>query len=239
MAAKQLAKLLSAQVRQNTRTISSRTFDKMPESQGKRGAFIVLEGCDRTGKTTQCKTLVDKLMQVNIRAQYMNFPDRSTQCGQLINGYLTRKDDFTDEGIHLLFTLNRWERMKEMEKLLKAGVNLIVDRYSYSGVAFSSAKGLDMEWCKAPESGLLKPDLVILLTLSMDALARRGGFGDERYEVAGFQKKVIERYGMLKDDRYWKAIDADKTFDDVTAVLYEEVLRAIEHSGDKPLEKLW
>uniref|UniRef100_A0A182TXI2 Thymidylate kinase n=1 Tax=Anopheles melas TaxID=34690 RepID=A0A182TXI2_9DIPT len=231
----------------------------MPESQGKRGAFIVLEGCDRTGKTSQCKTLgnygalrriiyidtvpdlfsVDKLMQANIRAQYMNFPDRSTQCGQLINGYLTRKDDFTDEGIHLLFTLNRWERMKEMEKLLKAGVNLIVDRYSYSGVAFSSAKGLDMEWCKAPESGLLKPDLVILLTLSMEALARRGGFGDERYEVAGFQQKVIERYGMLKDDRYWKAIDADKTFDDVTAVLYEEVLRAIEHSGDKPLEKLW
>uniref|UniRef100_A0A182S709 Thymidylate kinase n=1 Tax=Anopheles maculatus TaxID=74869 RepID=A0A182S709_9DIPT len=211
----------------------------MSQLQGKRGAFIVLEGCDRTGKTSQCKTLVNKLEQANITARYMNFPDRSTQSGQLINGYLTRKDDFTDEGIHLLFTLNRWERMKEMEKILKSGVNLIVDRYSYSGVAFSSAKGLDLEWCKAPEAGLLKPDLVILLTLSPEALARRGGFGDERYEVPAFQKKVIEKYGLLKDDRYWKAIDADKTFDDLTVELYEAVLSTVEKVGDKPLEKLW
>ena len=35
-----------------------------------------------------------------------------------------------------------------MEAKLKSGTSLIVDRYSYSGVAFSSAKGLDIEWCK-------------------------------------------------------------------------------------------
>ncbi|XP_035911688.1 thymidylate kinase [Anopheles stephensi] len=237
--ARRLAKLFASHLRQNIRSVGDHTQKTMPESEGKRGAFIVLEGCDRTGKTSQCKTLVNKLEEANIKARYMNFPDRSTQSGQLINGYLTRKDDFTDEGIHLLFTLNRWERMKEMEKALKNGVNLIVDRYSYSGVAFSSAKGLDLEWCKAPEAGLLKPDLVILLTLSPEALARRGGFGDERYEVPAFQKKVIEKYGLLKDDRYWKAIDADKTFDDLTVELYEEVLRTVENAGDKPLEKLW
>uniref|UniRef100_A0A182RP36 Thymidylate kinase n=1 Tax=Anopheles funestus TaxID=62324 RepID=A0A182RP36_ANOFN len=235
----QLAKLLTAQLRQNIRSFSDHPPKIMSVLQGKRGAFIVLEGCDRTGKTSQCKSLVAKLVEANVQAQYMNFPDRSTQCGQLINAYLTRKDDFTDEGIHLLFTLNRWERMKEMEKLLKSGVNLIVDRYSYSGVAFSSAKGLAMEWCKAPESGLLKPDLVILLTLSTEALARRGGFGDERYEVPAFQKKVIEKYSMLKDDRYWKAIDADRTYDELTTNLYDEVVRTIENAGDKPLEKLW
>lgn len=35
-----------------------------------------------------------------------------------------------------------------METKLKTGTTLIVDRYSYSGVAFSAAKGLDIEWCK-------------------------------------------------------------------------------------------
>lgn len=35
-----------------------------------------------------------------------------------------------------------------MEAKLKSGTTLIVDRYSYSGVAFSSAKGLDIQWCK-------------------------------------------------------------------------------------------
>ena len=34
------------------------------------------------------------------------------------------------------------------EAKLKSGTSLIVDRYSYSGVAFSAAKGLDIEWCK-------------------------------------------------------------------------------------------
>ena len=35
-----------------------------------------------------------------------------------------------------------------MESKLLGGTTLIVDRYSYSGVAFSAAKGLDIEWCK-------------------------------------------------------------------------------------------
>jgi len=35
-----------------------------------------------------------------------------------------------------------------MESKLVSGTTLIVDRYSYSGVAFSAAKGLDIEWCK-------------------------------------------------------------------------------------------
>ncbi|KFB46921.1 AGAP005260-PA-like protein [Anopheles sinensis] len=211
----------------------------MSEQQHKRGVFIVFEGCDRAGKTTQCKQLVNKLNDAGHSAQFMNFPDRTTQCGQLINGYLTRKDDFTDEGIHLMFTLNRWEKMKEMEKLLRSGVHLIVDRYSFSGVAFSAAKGLDMEWCKAPEAGLLKPDLVVLLTLSPEAIAKRGGFGDERYEVAEFQKRVMEKYAMLKDDQYWLEVDADKKFEDLTMDLYKITTDTIHNSESKTLGKLW
>lgn len=177
-----------------------------------RGALIVLEGCDRSGKTTQCKNLGKLILakkialsfsfELNVcyhkrhfyfslrlvkaleasgrRAKYINFPDRTTECGELINSFLTNKKDFNDETIHLLFTLNRWEAKNQMEKLLLDGVTLIVDRYSYSGVAFSAAKGLDLEWCKAPEAGLLKPDLVLLLTMTAAAISKRGGFGDER-----------------------------------------------------------
>ena len=39
-----------------------------------------------------------------------------------------------------------------MEATLRAGTTLVVDRYAYSGVAFTAAKalpGLDLEWCKA------------------------------------------------------------------------------------------
>ncbi|XP_052860678.1 uncharacterized protein LOC128267795 [Anopheles cruzii] len=211
----------------------------MPQPALKRGALIVFEGCDRTGKTTQCKRLVDKLKGAGLEAMFMNFPDRSTQCGQLINGYLMRKDDFTDEGIHLMFTLNRWEKMKEMEKHLNSGISLLIDRYSFSGVAFSAAKGLDIEWCKAPEAGLLKPDLVVLLTVDAETLAKRGGFGDERYEVAEFQNKVMKMYQLLKDEEYWKEVTASKPLDELTDELHGLVLNTIKHCKDKALQKLW
>lgn len=123
---------------------------------------------------------VKSLIAHGRQAKYINFPDRTTDCGGLINSYLTNKTDFNDETIHLLFTINRWEAMKNMEKLLSEGITLIVDRYSYSGVAFSAAKGLDLEWCKGPERGLLKPDLVLLLTMTASAISKRGGFGEER-----------------------------------------------------------
>jgi thymidylate kinase len=40
----------------------------------RRGALIVFEGCDRAGKSTQCKKLVQALRQKNIEAEYMSFP---------------------------------------------------------------------------------------------------------------------------------------------------------------------
>lgn len=89
----------------------------------KRGALIVFEGCDRAGKTTQCRKLVQRLKDQNMKVKFMNFPDRSTASGQIIDAYLKNKANLTDEGIHLLFSVNRWEAKNEMEKELKAGKN--------------------------------------------------------------------------------------------------------------------
>lgn len=124
--------------------------------------------------------LVKELNSLGQKAKYINFPDRTTETGTVINAYLRNKNDLNDRAIHLLFTANRWETTDNMKKWLNEGYTLIVDRYAYSGVAFSAAKGLSLDWCKAVETDLLKPDLVILLTMSASAISKRGGFGDER-----------------------------------------------------------
>ncbi len=41
-----------------------------------------------------------------------------------------------------------WQGLDGGKALLRAGATLVADRYSYSGVAFSAAKGLDLNWCK-------------------------------------------------------------------------------------------
>lgn len=90
-----------------------------------------------------------------------------------------------------------------MEETLKAGTHIVVDRYAFSGVAFSSAKGLDASWCRQPDVGLLKPDLVLFLDLPIEEAEKRGGFGLERYETKQLQMQVRQEFKGLMDSS-WK-----------------------------------
>ncbi|KAM3301465.1 thymidylate kinase [Capsicum chacoense] len=209
------------------------------ESSSPRGALIVLEGLDRCGKTSQSGSLYKYLLEQGHSVESWRFPDRNTGVGQMISSYLTNESQLEDHAIHLLFSANRWEKRSLMEEKLKTGTTLIVDRYSYSGVAFSSAKGLDIGWCKAPEIGLLAPDLVVYLDISPEKAAERGGYGNERYEQLEFQKKVAGSYLALRDSS-WKVIDATLSIVDIEKKLREVVLDCMMtcHKG-KPLSQLW
>jgi dTMP kinase len=149
---------------------------------GRRGAFIVLEGVDRCGKTTQSALLLKKLVSLGIAAVAMRFPDRTTPVGQLINSYLTSGSELDDHAIHLLFSANRWEAAPKLTEVLSQGTTIVCDRYAHSGVAFSSAKVNDqneaimsMDWCKSSDVGLPAPDAVIFLDLAQEEAERRGG----------------------------------------------------------------
>jgi len=148
-------------------------------STRRRGAFIVLEGVDRCGKTTQVGLLVKHLMSLGLAAVAMRFPDRTTMVGDLINQYLQSKSDLDDRAIHLLFSANRWEAVPQLERhLLHDGTTVICDRYAYSGVAFSSAKPSleeELRWCQACDVGLPAPDAVIFLDLTQEQAEQRGG----------------------------------------------------------------
>eukprot|EP00051_Salpingoeca_urceolata_P007442 m.97784 g.97784 ORF g.97784 m.97784 type:complete len:222 (-) comp15237_c0_seq2:57-722(-) len=167
-------------------------------SSARRGLLIVLEGCDRCGKSTQCARLVDRLNAMSHPAELVRFPDRSTKIGATIDAYLKKQIELDDHAAHLLFSANRWELMPALQAKLEQGVTLVVDRYAFSGVAFSSAKeSLDLEWCKQPDAGLPVPDMLLHLELAAKEAESRGGFGDERYEVSEFQSKVKHQFSTL------------------------------------------
>ncbi|KAF9423169.1 hypothetical protein BGZ94_008386 [Podila epigama] len=172
-----------------------------------RGRFILLEGCDRAGKSTQCAMLVAALKERGHRVELFKFPDRTTTIGQMIHAYLTNAKELDDKAIHLLFSANRWEAMQAMKRKLREGVHLVVDRYAYSGVAFSTAKGLDLNWCKNPDRGLVRPDLTFFLDLPTAEAEKRGGFGEERYEKRELQERVRQVFLELKG-KEWVMVDA-------------------------------
>lgn len=203
-----------------------------------RGALIVLEGCDRSGKTTQSTKLVEALNQLNIPARKISFPDRSTPIGSIINDYLSRKIELPDRSVHLLFSANRWELESEIRKQIESGITLIVDRYSYSGVVFTSAKQcIDFKWCCGPENGLPKPDLVMFLKLSCEEMVKRSGFGDERYENVEFQNKVDKNYDRFTNENFIQ-INAAQDIPTLTNNLLIQVLRTIDSVKYQELHEL-
>ena len=82
--------------------------------------------------------------------------------------------------------------MRELKRAISEGTHVIVDRYAFSGVAFSAAKSeMDLEWCRQPDRGLPRPDIVFFLDVSGEEAQKRGGYGEERYERKEFQVSFL------------------------------------------------
>lgn len=79
-------------------------------SSESRGALIVLEGLDRSGKTSQSSKMHSFLEGLGFPVESWRFPDRNTSVGQMISSYLANKSQLDDRTIHLLFSANRWEK---------------------------------------------------------------------------------------------------------------------------------
>ena len=182
-----------------------------------RGILIALEGLDRTGKTTQTTVIKQYLESLSHPTEVIHFPARYTQFGQQIDLFLKQKKSFDNELLHLLFSINRWELKPTILEKLNKGTSIVLDRYSYSGVAYSFAKGLDAEWCKSPDKGLPKPDLVIYLKPEkMEDVIGREGFGEEMFEKADFQRKVKEAYENHIIEDSWKIVNASQSVERVS-----------------------
>lgn len=106
----------------------------------------------------------------------------------------------------------------------------MIDRYYYSGCVYSAAKKnptLGLTWARRPDEGLPRPDVCIFLSVSAENAAKRGGFGQERYEQQEIQARVAELFKVLQgspDGEDFVEIDGG----DVLEVVEAKVLQAVE-----------
>ncbi|CDF33279.1 unnamed protein product [Chondrus crispus] len=208
-----------------------------------RGTLIVFEGLDRCGKTTQTRLCVEGLSRTGVKLAAglpWRFPDRTTPIGEVLNTYLTSKTELGDEAAHLLFSANRWEKAATIREALGRGETVVYDRYAYSGVAYSVAKGLGMEWCLAADEGLPRPDVVVFLEVGVDEARGREGFGGERFEEAETQKRVGAVFDRLKGEG-WSVVEGSGRMEEVAervkAVVWP-VVQAVTGRDDE-VGELW
>ena len=167
-----------------------------------KNLFIVLEGIDRSGKTT-----LWNLISKKINAVKFNFPDRTTNTGKKIDNFLKQYCENVEnifdnkeinEKLHLLFRDNRLEKIPFILKTLE-NHDIICDRYSMSGIVYSISKGLNEKWVKDSEKDLPIPDITFFLDVSPEISFKRQDFGNEIHDTIEFQKKVYENYLKNKD----------------------------------------
>ena len=99
------------------------------------------------------------------------------------------------------------------------------------------SNGFDQNWCKAADSGLPKPHLVIFMDLAPERAAERAGFGEELYEKVDFQKKVFENFKLLVEDN-WVLINGDQSVEKVSEDIAAAVIRFKPSHGSE-LGSLW
>ena len=160
----------------------------------------------------------------------------------MINNYLQGQSEQEDHVIHLLFSANRWEAVcvfsnhsycgnslttnsASIEADINAGTTVVIDRYYYSGCVYSAAKNnpsLNLAWCRHPEEGLPRPDLCLFLDISAEDAAKRGGWGEERYEKKELQDRVRQLFADIRatdDGSDFVTINAGQSLEDVESAI--------------------
>lgn len=107
--------------------------------------FVVLEGLDGSGKSTQIKLLRDYLNKLGIAHQYLHFPRMDAPVfGELIARFLRgefgRIEEVNPYLIALLYAGDRQDAGKLLREWLSQGYFVLVDRYVISNIAFQCAK---------------------------------------------------------------------------------------------------
>jgi len=189
-----------------------------------RGRFIVFEGGDGCGKSTQATALAADLGAVLTRQP------GGTAIGAKIRAIVLDPANTTldDRAEALLYAADKAQHVHEViEPALTRGVDVVCDRYVASSVVYQgSGRGLDLShleellgWATAR----LEPDLVLLLEVSDSVMHDRLGAERDRLEALpqDFHARVREGFRSLaaRDPRRWVRIDASGPVDEVAALV--------------------
>lgn len=170
-----------------------------------RGLFVVLEGVEGAGKSTQAARLCRRLERDDVRHRFVREPG-GTDVGERIREVVLDPGiEIADEAELLLMLAARAQFVRRVaEPALARGEVVIADRYELSTFAYQGmARGLGLERVRTLNrfaTGGLEPDLTVVLEVSAEEARRRRGSGaGDRLERAGseFHERVAGAYGRL------------------------------------------
>ena len=190
---------------------------------GKKGIFIVIEGLDGSGKTTQAKLLAKKLEKT-----YKVLLTAEPSLGKI--GTFIREDCLFEEkrlpteAEALLFAADRIEHMQnEVKPALDDGKLVICDRYIYSSLAYQGSAGLSLDWIKTINARALQPDFSIFIDVAPEKVIERLQRKKSVMETLETQQRVREVYLKYVEKGELIRVNGDNSKDVVAEELYAKV----------------
>jgi len=172
------------------------------------GALVVLEGIDQAGKMTQAAALQTRLRDHGLQCEVRHYPDYETAIGRLIRDFLSHGWPLDVRARCMLFAANRWEQDAEMRRLCDENALVCVDRYTWSNVVYGLSQGLDEGWLRGLETGLLEPDVTVLVDIPPEESRRRKAAGRDDYERDHrLLEQARQNYLRFAGERGWAVID--------------------------------
>lgn len=193
-----------------------------------KGLFIVFEGIDGSGESTQAALLKDFLEKMGKKVLLTKEPYIENESGKKIREVLEKKVSMDLKELQILFTENRREHLEKLiEPALNDGVTVISDRYYFSTFAFGAASGVDLEYLISLNEKFLHPNVTFILDVAPE-------ISMERIDKRGKPKEFFEKVDRLKNTReYYKLfpkrfkdvylIDGERSIEEV----FEEIKRRI------------
>jgi dTMP kinase len=201
----------------------------------KKNFFIVFEGLDGSGKSTQVKLLADKLTEYGLKI-YMTAEPTTSRIGLIIKDIFRHKMEADHRTIAALYAADRLNHLLNKTdgilKKLEEGYTVITDRYYFSSYAYHSVH-MNMDWviqANSLSADLLRPDLNIYIDISPEiSMKRLDKVRDtiELYESIENLKKVREKYfeafEIFKGKEKVFVTDGNRSAEEISKEIWQEV----------------
>ena len=198
----------------------------------KTGKFIVFEGIDGAGKSTQIAKLAKALSEKG-REVLLTAEPTDGVTGKMLRAALSGKEERTPYEMAALFVLDRIYHNKEIAAALAAGKDVICDRYYYSSLAYQGSL-CDYEWVKQMNVGcpaIRRPDLCIFLDLTPEQSMERIGKGRVTLEVyenverlTRVRKQFFDVFDSLGKDERICIVNAARSVEGI----HQEIVSIVE-----------
>jgi dTMP kinase len=191
---------------------------------GKKGIFIVIEGLDGSGKTTQAILLAKKLSQ-SYNVMLTAEPSQG-KIGTFIRESCLYEDKrLPTEAEALLFAADRIDHIeKEIKPAVEEGKLVICDRYVYSSIAYQGSAGLSLDWIKTINARALQPDFSVFIDVTPEHVLERLQRKKSVMETLETQQKVRDVYLKFVEKGELVKVDGDRPKEAVAEELYAVVL---------------